>query len=165
MALSQNQDLHIWSSFGKAFKEKSFSNPSLSKSTPSPPSHVSHKKCTHLSFSKGKKYSPHPVCQLLNLSPPVKKKKVLIAQLCPTLATLWTVARQAPLSMGFSRQGHWIGLPCPSSGESSQPRDRIHISCVARGFLLVLAAREASPPVSVHPITRSSPTLKPLSAH
>ena len=75
MALSQNQDLHIWSSFGTVFKEKSFSNPSLSKSTPSPPSHVSHKKCTHLSFSKGKKYSPHPVCQLLNLSPPVKKKK------------------------------------------------------------------------------------------
>ena len=27
--------------------------------------------------------------------------------------TLWTVARQALLSMGFSRQGHWSGLPCP----------------------------------------------------
>ena len=26
--------------------------------------------------------------------------------------TLWTIARQAPLSMGFSRQGHWSGLPC-----------------------------------------------------
>ena len=31
-------------------------------------------------------------------------------QLC---ATLWTVARQAPLSMGFSRQEYWSGLPCP----------------------------------------------------
>ena len=27
--------------------------------------------------------------------------------------TLWTVARQAPLSMGFSRQEYWSGLPCP----------------------------------------------------
>ena len=26
---------------------------------------------------------------------------------------LWTVARQDPLSMGFSRQEYWIGLPCP----------------------------------------------------
>ena len=28
-------------------------------------------------------------------------------------ATLWTVARQAPLSMGFSWQEYWSGLPCP----------------------------------------------------
>ena len=28
-------------------------------------------------------------------------------------ATLWTVACQAPLSMGFSRQKYWSGLPCP----------------------------------------------------
>ena len=32
-------------------------------------------------------------------------------QLCPTLVTLWTVAHQAPLSMGFSRQEHWSGFP------------------------------------------------------
>ena len=31
-------------------------------------------------------------------------------------ATLWTVARQGPLSMGFSRQESWSGLPCPSPG-------------------------------------------------
>ena len=29
---------------------------------------------------------------------------------------LWTVARQAPLSMGFSRQEYWCGLPCPPPG-------------------------------------------------
>ena len=29
-------------------------------------------------------------------------------------ATTWTVAHQAPLSMGFSRQESWSGLPCPS---------------------------------------------------
>ena len=28
-------------------------------------------------------------------------------------ATLWTIAHQAPLSMGFSRQDNWNGLPCP----------------------------------------------------
>ena len=32
-------------------------------------------------------------------------------QLC---ATLWTAAHQAPLSMGFSRQEYWNGLPFPS---------------------------------------------------
>ena len=37
--------------------------------------------------------------------------------------TPWTVARQAPLSMGFSRQEYWSELPLPSPEESSQPRD------------------------------------------
>ena len=32
-------------------------------------------------------------------------------------ATVWNVARQAPLSMGFSRQEHWSGLSCPSPGD------------------------------------------------
>ena len=31
-------------------------------------------------------------------------------------ATLWTVAFQAPLSMGFSRQEYWSGFPCPPPG-------------------------------------------------
>ena len=32
-------------------------------------------------------------------------------------ATPWTVGRQAPLSMGFSRQGYWSGLPFPAPGD------------------------------------------------
>ena len=32
-------------------------------------------------------------------------------------ATPWTVAHQAPLSTGFSRQGYWSGLPCPPPGD------------------------------------------------
>ena len=46
---------------------------------------------------------------------------------CPSLsrvrlsATPWTVARQAPLSMGFSRQEYWSGLPCPPPGNFSNP--------------------------------------------
>ena len=35
--------------------------------------------------------------------------------------TPWTVARQAPLSMGFSRQEHWRGLPCPPPGDPPDP--------------------------------------------
>ena len=36
-------------------------------------------------------------------------------------ATPWTVARQAPLSMGFSRQEYWSGLPCPPPGDLPDP--------------------------------------------
>ena len=35
-------------------------------------------------------------------------------QSCPTLMTLWTVAHQSPLSMGFSRREYWSGLPFPT---------------------------------------------------
>ena len=40
---------------------------------------------------------------------------------CPSLATPWTVAHQAHLSMGFSRQEHWSGWPCPSPGDPPNP--------------------------------------------
>ena len=36
-------------------------------------------------------------------------------------ATLWTGARQAPLSRGFSRQEYWSGLPFPSPGDLPNP--------------------------------------------
>ena len=36
-------------------------------------------------------------------------------------ATLWSAARQAPLSMGFSRQEYWRGLPFPSPGDLPDP--------------------------------------------
>ena len=36
-------------------------------------------------------------------------------------ATLWTVAHQASLSMRFSRQEYWSGLPCPSPGDLPDP--------------------------------------------
>ena len=36
-------------------------------------------------------------------------------------STLWAVACQAPLSIGFSRQESWSGLPCPSPGDLSHP--------------------------------------------
>ena len=45
----------------------------------------------------------------------------LVAKSCPTLAIPWTVARQAPLSMGFSRQEYWSGLSFPSPGDLPYP--------------------------------------------
>ena len=37
------------------------------------------------------------------------------------LGTLWTIACQVSLSMGFSRQEYWSGLPCPPPGDLSDP--------------------------------------------
>ena len=39
----------------------------------------------------------------------------------PLLATPWTVARQAPLSMGFFRQEYWGGLPFPPPWDFPNP--------------------------------------------
>ena len=45
------------------------------------------------------------------------KVKVLVAQLCPTLCNpMDPIAHQVPLSMVFSRQEYWSGLPLPSLG-------------------------------------------------
>ena len=43
------------------------------------------------------------------------------AQPCPTLQPQWTVACQAPLSMGFPRQEYWSGLPFPPPGDLPNP--------------------------------------------
>ena len=49
-------------------------------------------------------------------------------------ATLWTVACQAALSMGFSRQEYWSGLPCPPPGDLPDPGLNLHSynSCIGR---------------------------------
>ena len=46
----------------------------------------------------------------------------LSLRLVRLLATLWTVAHQAPLSMGFPRQEYWRGLLFPSPGDLPEPR-------------------------------------------
>ena len=50
--------------------------------------------------------------------------------------TLWTVAHHAPLSMGFSRQEYWSGLPfvMPSPGNLSDPETVSCVSCIAGRF-------------------------------
>ena len=45
----------------------------------------------------------------------------LVAKSCLTLATPWNVACQAPLSMRFSRQEYWSGLPFPSLRDLPNP--------------------------------------------
>ena len=42
------------------------------------------------------------------------KSESEVTQSCPTLATPWTAAYQAPPSTGFSRQKYWSGVPLPS---------------------------------------------------
>ena len=42
-------------------------------------------------------------------------------QSCLTLGNPWTVTHQAPLSMGFSRQEYWGGLPFPPPGHLPDP--------------------------------------------
>ena len=42
---------------------------------------------------------------------------VLSHSACLTPCTPWTLAHQAPLSMGFSKQRYWSGLPCPPPGD------------------------------------------------
>ena len=62
---------------------------------------------------------------ILNVTTPVLESLLcdqhsvggLVAKLCPTLETPWTVALQAPLSMGFSRQEYWSGLSFVSTGD------------------------------------------------
>ena len=46
---------------------------------------------------------------------------VLSHSVVSDFATPWTVTRQAPLSMEFSRQVYWIGLPCPPPGNLPNP--------------------------------------------
>ena len=45
----------------------------------------------------------------------------IVTKSCQTLVTPWTVACRAPLSVGFSRQEYWSGLPFPSPGDLRSP--------------------------------------------
>ena len=49
----------------------------------------------------------------------------------------WTVAHQAPLSMGFSRQEYWSGWPCPPPGDLLNPgiEPKSYVSCIDRWVL------------------------------
>ena len=61
-------------------------------------------------------------------------------QSCPTP---WTAAHQAPLSMGFSRQGYWSGLPCPPPWDLPDPgieTGSLKSPALADGFLTTSAS-------------------------
>ena len=58
-------------------------------------------------------------------------------------ATLGTVAHQAPLSRGFSRQEYWSGLPCPPPGDLPHPRTEPESPALAGRFFTTSATWEA----------------------
>ena len=50
-----------------------------------------------------------------------KQNKCVVAQSCPTLCDPMDCSLRGPLSMGFSRQEYWSGLPFPSPGDLPDP--------------------------------------------
>ena len=64
----------------------------------------------------------------LDQSSSVYWKKVKTLSRVQLFATPWTVANQAPPSMGFSRQEYWSGFLFPSPGGSSRPSGRTQVS-------------------------------------
>ena len=65
----------------------------------------------------------HTFCCLVRHFPTLRNVCVCMCVLSRArlFATPWTVARQAPLSVGFSRQEYWNGLPFPSPGNLPDP--------------------------------------------
>ena len=61
----------------------------------------------------------------------------LVTKLCLTLVTPWTVAHQAPLSLGFPRQEYWSGLPLPSPGDLPDPGIEPKSPALAGGFFTI----------------------------
>ena len=62
-------------------------------------------------------------------------------QSCPALAAPWTVAHQSPLSMGFSRQEYWSGLPFSSPGDHPDPgmeHPSLTSPALAGGFFIIV---------------------------
>ena len=61
-------------------------------------------------------------------------------------AMLWTAVRQAPLSMGFSGQEYWSGLPCPPPGDLPDPEIEpmsVIFPTLAGGFFTIGTTYEA----------------------
>ena len=80
-----------------------------------------------ISFSRGtsdpglKPQSHALQADALPSEPQGKPNEVKSLSRVQLFATPWTVAYQAPLSMGFSRQEYWSGLPLPSPGDLPAP--------------------------------------------
>ena len=60
-------------------------------------------------------------CGVHSQSNPIKMKSMKSLSRVRLFATPWTVAYQVPLSMGFSKQEYWSGLPFPSPGDLPDP--------------------------------------------
>ena len=73
---------------------------------------------------------------------PGERKKVKLLSRVQLFGTPWTIAYQVPLSMGFSRQEYWSGLPLPSPGDLPDPGIEPRSSGVGRRFT-IWATRES----------------------
>ena len=96
--------------------------------------------------------------------------KSLLLSCVRLFATPLTVAHQAPLSMGFSRQECWSGVAIPFSRGSSWPRDWTRVSCIAGGFFTIWATREAqtldlNPYLSCFSLSSFRPVVNFMSQH
>ena len=71
-------------------------------------------------MEKNQRLGSHMLARII-ANPDTCGHACLVAQSCPTLCNYWTIARQAPLSMGLFRQEYWSGLPFPSLGDLPDP--------------------------------------------
>ena len=63
--------------------------------------------------------------------------------------TLWTVACQAPLSMGFPRQEYWSGLPFSRPGDLPHPEIELESLAMAGGFFTIVPPEKSISSLSV----------------
>ena len=66
----------------------------------------------------------------------------LVNKSCLTLVIPWTIAHQAPLSMGIPRQEYWHGLPFPSPGDRPDPGVETRSPALQADSLLMEPARK-----------------------
>ena len=93
---------------------------------------------------------------------------VKLLQLCPTLCNPMDCSPQPPVSMGFSRQEYWSGLPCLTPGDFPDPGIEPASPALAGGFFTTSATWEAHlahlalyPPGLIHTAC-STPWSTPL---
>ena len=78
---------------------------------------------TEVGMTKGKKEKHVLLLEPTNVSPCFHLFVVIVLMLCCVwlFVTPWTIARQDPLSMEFSMQEYWSGLPFSSPGDLPNP--------------------------------------------
>ena len=72
-------------------------------------------------------------------------------------ATPWSVALQDPLSMGFSRQEYWSGLPCPPLGHHPNPGiepESLTSPALAGGLYITSTTRKLRPKETKSSLTK-----------
>ena len=93
-------------------------------------SHVMHMEC----LNSSKSVCFPRLCCMHTRSTCIQTSRVLSLSCIQLFVAPETAARKAPLSMGFSRQGCWSGLPCPSPGDLPHPGNEPASPALAGGF-------------------------------